>query len=545
MKNWTIGKRILCGFGSLIAINLVLWFFSYIHLKEIKAQSNLITTQALPGVYLIGQIESAAKDAWALAFKHISSASKKETDSVELEMKEIARKIDQLLIAYEKTISTERDRELWQAITPARQRYLEMRERIILPLSREHKTREALTAMHDDLEPVFNEFMGTIRTLADFNRENGEQAGKRIEAGIRESVHAITFGVLLALLIAIGVAFTIIRSTSKLLTSVSEALNDGSEQVASAATQVSASSQSLAEGASEQAASLEETSASLEEMSSMTKRNAENAESAKDLANQTRAAADTGFSDMKEMTCAMAAIKSSSDNIAKIIKTIDEIAFQTNILALNAAVEAARAGEAGMGFAVVADEVRNLAQRSAQAARETAEKIEDSIRKSEQGVQISSKVARSLEEIVLKAHTVDELVGQIASASREQSQGIQQVSIAVTQMDKVTQSNAANAEESASASEELNAQAVMLKEAVDDLMNLVSGKTQSKSKLRRSTAVKTESSRKNFPNSKTHLHVNGRITKPVNGNGHTTYLKSSSGSRNNEELPMDGDFKDF
>ena len=169
-------------------------------------------------------------------------------------------------------------------------------------------------------------------------------------------------------------------------------LEMGSDEVASATTEVATASQTLAEGASEQAASLEETSASLEEITSMTKRNADNADSAKALANLTRHAADTGSGDMARMTTAMDAIKISSDNIAKIIKTIDEIAFQTNILALNAAVEAARAGEAGLGFAVVAEEVRALAQRSCRPRAETATKIfEDSIEKSRQGVDISAK----------------------------------------------------------------------------------------------------------------------------------------------------------
>jgi methyl-accepting chemotaxis protein len=210
-------------------------------------------------------------------------------------------------------------------------------------------------------------------------------------------------------------------------------------------------------------------------MSSMTKRNTENAQRAKDLANQARVAGDTGAADMKQMIVAMDAIKTSSADIAKIIKTIDEIAFQTNILALNAAVEAARAGEAGAGFAVVADEVRNLAQRCAQAAKETAGKIEDAVQKSNRGAEISDKVARSLDEIVTKARQVDELAAEVASASQEQTQGITQVNLAVSEMDKVTQSNAANAEESASAAEELNAQADALKDAVSELLALVDG----------------------------------------------------------------------
>ena len=207
----------------------------------------------------------------------------------------------------------------------------------------------------------------------------------------------------------------------------------------------------------------------------MTKRNAENAESAKSISEQTRKAADAGVAEMNAMTLSMDAIKASSDNIAKIIKTIDEIAFQTNILALNAAVEAARAGEAGMGFAVVADEVRNLAQRSATAARETADKIEDSIRKSQEGVAISGKVSVSLQEILTKARQVDDLVAEIAGSSKEQSQGIEQISTAISQMDQVTQTTAASAEEGAAAAEELSSQAVSLEGAIQQLRTLVDG----------------------------------------------------------------------
>lgn len=254
-----------------------------------------------------------------------------------------------------------------------------------------------------------------------------------------------------------------------------EQIGEASKQTSLSASEIADASNRLAEGASEQAASLEETSASLEEMSSMTKRNAENAQTAKEIASQTRVAADNGSGQMEKMLNAMEAIQASSLNVSKIIKTIDEIAFQTNLLALNAAVEAARAGEAGLGFAVVADEVRNLARRSAQAAKETTEMIQSSTSRSEQGVLFSKEVAESLREIVKKAHQVDTLVAEIAQASREQSQGVDQINLAMTQIDKVTQSNAACAEESASATVELHAQSQTLKMSVEELQCLLDG----------------------------------------------------------------------
>ena len=208
-------------------------------------------------------------------------------------------------------------------------------------------------------------------------------------------------------------------------------------------------------------------------MASISQHNADTAQKVNDIAKQARGAAD-----MQTMSVAMAAIQVSSDEIAKIIRTIDEIAFQTNILALNAAVEAARAGEAGMGFAVVAEEVRNLAHRSAQAAKETSGKIEGAITNTRRGVEISSQVARTLNEIIAKVCQVDELAAEVAGASREQTQGVTQINGAVGQMDKVTQANAANAEESAAAARELNAQAGTMMHSVDELLQLVGVKEQ-------------------------------------------------------------------
>lgn len=275
--------------------------------------------------------------------------------------------------------------------------------------------------------------------------------------------------------IIIFVAMMIARSIAGPINKIIEGLNEGSDQVASASGQVSGSSNQLAQGASEQAASLEEVSSSLEEMASMTQQNAENAQQANQLAQEASKASEKGVDAMEKMATSIDDIKKSSDETAKIIKVIDEIAFQTNLLALNAAVEAARAGEAGKGFAVVAEEVRNLAQRSAQAAKDTAGLIEGSVKNAEGGVTIGQDVGKALNEIKVNSKKVDELVAEIAAASQEQASGIEQVTQAVGQMDTVTQSNSANAEESAAASEELSAQADNLRGMVAELVKVVGG----------------------------------------------------------------------
>ena len=233
----------------------------------------------------------------------------------------------------------------------------------------------------------------------------------------------------------------------------------GADQIASASGQIGTGAQSLAQGTSEQASSLEEVSSSLQEMTAMTRQNSANAKEARAIAEATKTSAENGVSSMQRLSAAMDLIKKSSDDTAKIIKTIDEIAFQTNLLALNAAVEAARAGEAGKGFAVVAEEVRNLAMRSAEAAKNTADMIEGSVKNSENGVVINQEVMKNLEEINGHAKRVSEVMSEIAAASDQQSQGVGQVNTAMEQMNQLTQSNAANSEESASASEELSAQA--------------------------------------------------------------------------------------
>jgi methyl-accepting chemotaxis protein/methyl-accepting chemotaxis protein-1 (serine sensor receptor) len=272
---------------------------------------------------------------------------------------------------------------------------------------------------------------------------------------------------------AASLAFT--RSVTLQLRRCANDILEGSRQMASAARQVASASQSLAQGTSEQAATLEETSSSATEIAAITRQNAQNTKSVAGLMGDTAKLVTGANRNLEEMVQSMKEINGSSAKISKIIQVIDEIAFQTNILALNAAVEAARAGEAGMGFAVVADEVRNLAQRSAQAAKDTALLIEESIGKSNEGSTRLNAVADSIRQITGSSTQVKTLVDEVNAGSQEQSRGIEQITSAVGQMDQVTQRSAANAEQSAAAGEELAAQSRHLQEVAKRLQTLVGG----------------------------------------------------------------------
>jgi len=536
MSNFTIGQRIVAGFAAIVVISAALGIFSIKQLRTISTLSTVSTTESLEGMDCVGRIEAVAYQNNLILIKDLMTKNEDLKADLELQLQTNLLQMATISGEYAKTKSTEQARASTTRFDAARQEYANNIHEVIR-LSSAQKNQEAMELKQSKVDT----FLTTVQAEEQANKQSGKTVTQQVQTTASKTQISILIGFTVTLIATLAIAWGIILVTNRVLGAVAQNLNDSSVKILAAASQVTSSSQALAEGSSQQATSIEESSSSLEELSSMTSRNSENTQKASTFAKEARTAADRGTNDMKTMSSAMSAIKSSSDDIAKIIKTIDEIAFQTNILALNAAVEAARAGEAGMGFAVVADEVRNLAQRSAQAAKETAVKIEGAINNTTSGVNISTKVSEVLNEIVNKARQVDELVAEVAVASNEQTQGIKQINAAVSQMDKVTQKNAAGAEQNAAAAQELNAQAAAMKASVAELIQLVGGKpstggyapdhfknTSSTDALNRADRIKTHQ-----------LHQT-----TGHSNGHAKPHKNESGAHRSE-IPLEDAFKDF
>jgi methyl-accepting chemotaxis protein len=372
--------------------------------------------------------------------------------------------VQEMLVAFEQiAVATKNDSSIKTAATvrESLNKFMEFIEQSQKLYEKESERVKLLNDAGKQIIEAANALMGQV---------DQSIAGQR-----RSAVTFISAIVIAGLIFFWALSFILVRSITKPINSVIEGLTESSGQVASGSIQISSASQQLAEGASEQAASIEETSASIEELSAMTKQNADSAEQANKLMTESRQTIAHTNQSMERLTASMREISRASEETQKIVKTIDEIAFQTNLLALNAAVEAARAGEAGAGFAVVADEVRNLSKRAAEAARNTSVLIETTVKTVHEGAGLVESTNKEFNDVLISATKVEQLVGEIAAASREQAMGIEQVNKAVTEMDKVVQQNAANAEESASASEEMKGRAAEMKDFVDALADLVGG----------------------------------------------------------------------
>ena len=532
MNTWTIPRRIIAGFLTLFLISLLLGCLSLWRVVEISENVGVMSTNSVPSIVNLNRVVQKNMVAARAVRRAMLEASDKSTAwTNSLAITEAAVKDGNALCAeYPALIVDEKDKEIFKIATNARDTLLAV-IREAMGLLRDGKVEEARILLRDQLEGPFQESLDRFNDSIEYNSSVAQSQVDSARHKVRMSFILIGSALALALLLASLLGGGIIRSTIKALRSVSDSLESSATQTATASGQLSSVSQALAAGCSEQGSSVAQTSAALEEMSTMIRSTAENASRAKDLANQARTAAETGSRTMVAMNEAMTAIEVSSAEVAKIVKNIDEIAFQTNILALNAAVEAARAGEAGAGFAVVADEVRSLAQRSAAAARETAEKIEAAIANSRHGSASCSRVGESLGEIAEKVAAADSLVGEIATAAREQTHGIKQIGMAMTQMDGVTRGNAARAEESSSAAAELNSQAHLMQESVEFLRSLVVSGGQGGSRDTRPPVA-------NLPRFDTARKPAARLAAPAAAAAATrSVLPAPSGVR----IPMPGD----
>ncbi len=546
MKSMTIGTKIAVACSALVLLTMIMGTVAIVNISRMNGESHAIVEGALPGIRGIGLISEAAKEGKISMLETMLTSDPSEVTSGEATVSELSNKLQAELNSYEKTIQTARARELFSSVAPLNERISAAWAKM-LPLIRTQKNKEALDIWKGELIPLSRQRARLLSDMSEDRKAAAEDAGA---AAIGAGDSARFWSVLLTVLSFVSgtlLAYFIVRSINKALSKAVGELSEGAQQVASASGQVSGSSQSLAQGASEQAASLQETSASSEQMSSMTRKNAENSQQAARLMNVVSQRVAEANGTLADMTRSMDDIGASSGKISKIIRVIDEIAFQTNILALNAAVEAARAGEAGLGFAVVADEVRNLAQRSAQAAKDTADLIEESILKSGEGSTKLAQVAASIQAITEGAEKVKTLVDEVEASSKEQAQGIEQISRAVAQMDEVTQRNAANAEESASAGEELNAQSQSLMSVVGQLRDMVGNAPEGVSHQRRKTGsirptdiARRVAARAKQIAPKTPLHSGPAVA------GKQPAAVLAPAARNAAEFPLDdSEFKEF
>ena len=474
MSTWTIPRRIVAGFITLFLIAVLLGALSLWRVVDINKNVVVLATNSVPSVVSLNRIIQNNMAGRRIVRQGVVDAAEgeKSTAAAEAAFAAVTKEGDKLRDEYMPLILNAQERQLFNAASAARDKLIAAASDVLSRVSA-GDLEAARTAMRSRMDAADQECMDRFNECIEYNTGVAQSQVESARRKVKMSFIFLGAALSLALLLAPLLGWSVIQSTVRVLRSVSSSLESSAAQTATASGQLSSVSQALATGCSEQGSSVVQTSAALEEMSTMIRSTADNASRAKDLANQARTAAETGSRTMVAMNEAMTAIEVSSAEVAKIVKNIDEIAFQTNILALNAAVEAARAGEAGAGFAVVADEVRSLAQRSAAAARETADKIEAAIANSRHGSASCRRVGESLSEIAEKVTAADSLVAEIATAAREQTHGIKQIGMAMTQMDGVTRSNAARAEESSSAAAELNSQAHLMQESVDFLRSLV------------------------------------------------------------------------
>ncbi|HBE78172.1 MAG TPA: hypothetical protein DDW65_10385 [Firmicutes bacterium] len=472
--NMKIKTRLTIGFGSMLAIIVIIVVLALFGLKRIDGKMKAIVDYNVYKLTLYNNMQECILEVND-SIKTIALVDDPLNRQQEVEkIEKIRTSYDELERKIEQTSATAQGKLLRAKIVEVAGPAKSLNDQVIQLAMANQKTA-AIALVTTEAGPACREWLAALKQA--INLQEDSNKNDLADANRTSHMMILLMTILGGCAVGLGMAVTyyITRSITKPVNHIANQLNQGAGQVAAASNQLSASAGQLSQGSTEQAASIEETSSTLQEAASMLEQTSVNTLQAVELSRQATESAGKGNIEMRQMMNSLEDMKKSSAEIAKIIKVIDDIAFQTNILALNAAIEAARAGDAGLGFSVVAEEVRNLAGRSAQAAKDTATIIESNIELSNTGVIVAEGVRKALTEITENAKKVNELMNEISAASEEQAQGVEQVTKAMTQMESVTGQNAANAEESASAAEELFAQAESMREIVAELTSLANG----------------------------------------------------------------------
>lgn len=468
----TVGRKITLTCTALVLFCIAIGGISWLRFEQLTAINGDLAASWVPGIEYIGDISARSYEVRMSLFRYAAARDPGLKTQYAAAVEVSKAKLATAMKVYEGTIINETDRGLFARITESTTTYYQTLDHVV-ELGQSGKLDESTSYLFANGPPAYKPLGEAIGVEIAYNRKSADDS----TAAALALAHT---GQIWALLLTLSAAaagsvltWIVVQGITQALTSATNLLTDGAEQMKLAAGQVATSSLSLAEGATRQAATVEETAASAEEIGSMARSTSTNALSAADSVRKTVTDIQGANQKLQTLVKAMAEINEASGKISKIIKVIDEIAFQTNILALNAAVEAARAGEAGLGFAVVADEVRSLAQRSAQAAKDTAELIEGAIQKIQEGNYQVMEVERALATSNTQSSHINDLVEQISLSSGEQTKGLSQIMTAVGEMARAAQSTAATAEESAAASEQLHAQVESVSEIVGDLRSLI------------------------------------------------------------------------
>lgn len=473
MAFYTLKARLalICGFLSvaLIAVGGT----GYFALNRVSADYRHVAEINLPNAMLLQGMSGATGDSIRQMIRlGYADLAAKELDNLSERFDEAAKRYKDIDSEYQKVPFVEGEAELYNKVSEG-WRGTEELARKMIQLRAQGNLTEYLTILDGDFRTTYGAHGKALADLIQFQNMQGKSWAAKAMASMESAQKFLILMSVLGLFLGLGIAFWVARALQIRLRGIAASVAESKDTVSQASDQLNAASQQLANSSTEAAASLEETVASIEELSSMVKLNAGNAQQASVLAKDSQQTALRGDEEITVLIQAMGQINNSSRKIEEIISVIDDIAFQTNLLALNAAVEAARAGEQGKGFAVVAEAVRTLAQRSAQAAKEIATLIRESVDQVGEGTKVADRSGGSLKEIVGSVRKVTDLNGEIATASSEQSEGIAQISKAMNQLDQATQANAASAEEAAASAEVMQKQAKILGDQVESLMKIV------------------------------------------------------------------------